>query len=46
MSFVSQFKSAAGVMTKDLRHRKIIRTALHKLKTSSQVRRRENAGHW
>jgi L-lactate dehydrogenase complex protein LldF len=28
MSFVSQFKSAAGVMTKDLRHRKIIRTAL------------------
>jgi L-lactate dehydrogenase complex protein LldF len=27
-SFVSQFKSAAGVMTKDLRHRKIIRTAL------------------
>ena len=28
MSFVSQFKSAAGVMAKDLRHRKIIRTAL------------------
>jgi L-lactate dehydrogenase complex protein LldF len=28
MSFVSQFKSAASVMAKDLRHRKIIRTAL------------------
>src|ERR1700691_2820769 len=28
MNFVSQFKSAAAVMTKDLRHRKIIRTAL------------------
>ncbi len=28
MSFVSQFKTAASVMSKDLRHRKIIRTAL------------------
>ena len=28
MSFVSQFKAAASVMTKDLRHRRIIRTAL------------------
>ena len=27
-TFVSQFKSAASVMTKDLRHRRIIRTAL------------------
>ena len=27
-SFVSQFKTAASVMSKDLRHRKIIRTAL------------------
>ena len=39
MSFVSQFKSAATVMAKDLRHRKIIRTALGKYETVRDLRK-------
>ncbi|HTB84675.1 MAG TPA: LutB/LldF family L-lactate oxidation iron-sulfur protein [Candidatus Sulfotelmatobacter sp.] len=39
MNFVSQFKSAAGVMTKDLRHRKIIRTALRNYEIVRDLRK-------
>jgi L-lactate dehydrogenase complex protein LldF len=39
MSFVSQFKNRADVMTRDLRHRKIIRTALRNYEVVRDKRR-------
>src|ERR1700744_3062570 len=39
MSFVSQFKNRADIMTRDLRHRKIIRTALRNYEIVRDKRR-------